>query len=476
MIVKAGWEAADARSAEEEATIPTGLAIRLRNGALIMVACATLIAAVTVRHPFGVVPAGDAVVSTTVAAPVASGTPVTGAGGAPAAGSGSTTEPAATAPSETGAPDAGAAVMSAPPTTSAPTPVASSSAPPVITSADGQLWLGGQPYRFVGMNAYEIATDWGVNGSCGQMTSGAQLDQLFASLPPDSLVRFWAWQGSAAVDIATHQVDWAPLDRVFAAAAEHHQRLVVSLAGQSGACDGGDWKGPSWYRDGFMEADDRTGLTPLSYWDYVQAVVSRYRSSPALGLWEPISEPEASTCPIRYQPSDCGGHQICPDEVTAQAALRHFFDAVGSEIHALDPDHLVESGTIGSGQCGTSGADFAAVSSSPGIDVLSYHDYNGPVPLGGDQWNGLGLRLQQAAAMGKPLIVGEVGLSAGAGQACVTPGERARQFRAKEQGQLGAGVSGLLAWNWESSPPAGCSLDTYPGDPLMSVIAAGVRG
>ena len=33
--------------------------------------------------------------------------------------------------------------------------------------------------------------------------------------------------------------------------------------------------------------------------------------------------------------------------------------------------------------------DYQYVSASPGIDVLSYHDYYGPAALGGDQWNGL---------------------------------------------------------------------------------------
>ena len=109
-----------------------------------------------------------------------------------------------------------------------------------IGSSGGHLVLSGQPYRFVGVNAYEIATDWGVNGSCGTMLSDYQLVQLFSSMPPNSLVRFWAWQGSAAINITTHQIDWGPLDRVFAAAAAYHQRLIVVLAGQSGACDGGD--------------------------------------------------------------------------------------------------------------------------------------------------------------------------------------------------------------------------------------------
>ena len=142
------------------------------------------------------------------------------------------------------------------------------------------------------------------------------------------------------------------------------------------------------------------GLTPLSYWGYLQAIVTQFRSSPALGMWEPISEPEASTCPSQYQPLDCAGHQTCPNQALAARALRHFFDVVGAEIHALDPNHLVEDGMLGGGQCGTAGGEYEFVSGSPGIDVLSYHDYYpGPALIGGDQWNGLGVRFQQAAVL-----------------------------------------------------------------------------
>ncbi|HXX91863.1 MAG TPA: hypothetical protein VEI83_16720 [Acidimicrobiales bacterium] len=344
-----------------------------------------------------------------------------------------------------------------------------------ITASDGQLMLDGRPYHFVGVNAYEIATAWGVNGSCGTMVSDQQLDQLFGSLPPNSLVRFWAWEGSMAVNIHTHQLDWSALDRIFATATRFHQRLLVVIAGQSGACDAGNWKDPAWYSGGFSQVVDPNGLTPLSYWDYLQAIVNRYKASPALGMWEPISEPEASTCPPQYQPSDCGGHQTCPDEAAAARAMRSFFDAVGGEIHALDPVHLVESGTIGSGQCGTSGPDYETVSASRGIDVLSYHDYNGPIPIGGDQWNGLALRFGEASALRKPIIGGEIGLTAGTGPDCATPAARADQFTIKETAQLQAGSSGLLVWDWEPGPPSDCTFDTYPGDPLMGVIAEGPR-
>ena len=355
--------------------------------------------------------------------------------------------------------------------TTTPTPSVSNG--PIIQASGTQLYLNGSPYHFVGVNAYEAGTDWGTNAGCGADLSDAQMNQLFASLPPNSLVRFWAFQGTIATNINTHQLDWAPIDRVFAAAAAHDQRLIVVISGQGSGCDGGHWQDPSWYAGGFKgvfndpSTTDGRDLTPLSYWDYLQALVSRYESSPALGMWEPMSEAEASTCSPQYEPTNCSGHQTCPDEAVAASALRYFFDTVGAEIHALDPKHLVESGLLGGGQCGTQGSDYQYVSASPGIDVLSYHDYYGTAGLGGDQWNGLAVRFAQMASLSKPMIVGETGLMAGTGAGCSSDADRDAVLAAKEQAQLAAGNSGMLVWDWVPSLSNTCSYDVSPSDVIM---------
>ena len=223
-------------------------------------------------------------------------------------------------------------------TSSSPPPAAISTLPPTpAPSADigaigSRLVLNGGIYRFVGVNAYEIATQWTVNAGCGAQLSDAQLNEFFASLPPNSLVRFWAFQGTMATSIVTKQLDWGPIDRVFAAAAAYDQRLVPVLAGQGGGCDNGHWADISWYNGGFANVynDDPTttdgrGLTPLSYLDYLQAIVNRYKDSPALGMWEPMSEAEASTCLPQFQPSNCSGHQTCPNEQAAASGSAPLF-------------------------------------------------------------------------------------------------------------------------------------------------------
>ena len=361
-----------------------------------------------------------------------------------------------------------------PPTTQAVAP-ATTSEPPTpagdIGVSDGHLELNDQPYTFVGVNAYEIGTEVGVNPGCGGQESDAQLNALFSSIPPNSLVRIWAFQDAIATNVQTDQLDWAPLDRVFAAAAAHGQRLVVALTDQGGVCDGDHWQDPSWYEGGFMDVfnspsnSDGSGHTPLSYWDYMQDVVNRYKNSPALGMWEPISEAEASSCDGSYYPGTCWGHNDCPDEAVAAAALRHFFDVVGGEIHALDPNHLVESGLLGGGQCGTESGDYQYVSASPGIDVLSYHDYYAGTPMGGDQWNGIGVRIAQAKALGKPIIAGEMGLDAGTAPGCMSLPARSTAIQAKIQAQMAAGTSGVLVWDWLPAASSSCTTDTFPATP-----------
>jgi hypothetical protein len=335
------------------------------------------------------------------------------------------------------------------------------------------LILNGSIFTFRGVNAYEAATDYGVNGGCGADLTDAQLDQLFGSLPPNSLVRISASQGSMATNVNTGQIDWGPLNRVFDAAAAYGQRLIVTIADQSGTCDNMHWEDPSWYEGGFMDVFNApsdtqgTGLTPLSYWDYMQDLVNEFKNSPALGLWEPMSEPSAGTCPPQDEPLNCGANQTCPNEAVAASALRHFFDVVGAEIHALDPDHLVESGMLGGGQCGTAGTDYQYVSASPGIDVLSYHDYFGAISIGGGQVDGIAARIQQADLLNKPIIAGEIGVLAGTDPGCTSLAARNAIFQTKEQAQQKAGTSGVLAWDWVPVAQAACSYDIGPSDPLM---------
>ena len=352
-----------------------------------------------------------------------------------------------------------------------------------ITAQGQHLEIGGLPTLFTGFNAYQLATDFGTNAGCGSMATQAQIDAFFASLRPNSLVRFWAFQGSFATNIHTHQLDWQPLDEVFYAAAKYHVYLIPTISDQGATCDGGNWQGPAWYLGGFRDvynsqpSTDGSDLTPLSYWDYMNALVSRYADSPALGMWEPMSEAESSTCPAAAQPNNCWGNQTCPDETAAAQALQYFFTTVGAQIHSLDPNHLIEAGFLGGGECGTESHDYQSVGASPGIDVLSVHDYYA-APLGGDQWNGLAVRFAQARALDKPIITGEAGIIAGIGQSgCESLQQRASAMAAKMSAQFAAGDSAFLVWDWLTDSLGPCSLNTGPADsPLLGAIISQLSG
>jgi hypothetical protein len=178
-------------------------------------------------------------------------------------------------------------------------------------------------------------------------------------------------------------------------------------------------------------------------------------------MWELVSEPEGKSAVS----GSC-------DEAAASSALRSFFDTVGAEMHRVDTHHLIQSGVIGSGQCGASGGNYRSLHESSGIDVASYHDYgDDATPLPGDQWNGLALRLKQMSAVGKPLVVGELGINGQQSLAgCMSLPARSGGLMAKLAGQFAAGVKGVMIWDWVPSNAGTCDYDFTTGDPILGAL------
>ncbi len=370
----------------------------------------------------------------------------------PANGSGATptTDPAPTP-----------TTISTPTPTTTPTPTSG-----FVTSVGTQLLLNGHRYQPVSVNAYELATDWGVNAGCGAMLDDAALRSFFGGLPSGATVRIWGFQGSMATNVTTGARDWGPLDRVVSAAAAAGDHLIVSLGNEWGVCDDGVYKDLSWYLTGYRDVAAGNGydIPTESYWNWVQDIVSRYAGSTTIAMWELINEPEAPQCAPGYA-SPCAGHLVC-NETAAATALRSFYDVVGAKVKHLDPNHLLESGSGGGAQCGWAGGDYTTVSASAGIDVASFHDYEGGVlPADFEE------RLPQAAALEKPLLVGELGLEAGDVPGCASLSARATQASAKIDAMLGAGAAGVFFWDWVPSPQtSACTLDVGDGDPIMTLL------
>jgi mannan endo-1,4-beta-mannosidase len=343
--------------------------------------------------------------------------------------------------------------------------------PGFVTRHGSRLFLDGNPYRFTGVNAYELATLAGTNWGCGPTVTNAALDGLFSSLRPNSLVRVWAWQGCTAVNVHTKKRDWTGIDRVVDAAARHGQRLVLVLGGNNGIGEDGHWKDRSWYGGGYRLRFNEDARTPqtTSYWAYVRDIVRRFRDSRAVAVWEPVNEPNAIDCDPGVHGPACAesGNWSC-DHDRATKALRSFFDHVGQEIKRIAPNHLVGSGFVGGAECGVAGNRYRYVHASPGIDVASYHDYWADKPLSSSE---LKDRLSLARALGKPLMIGEAGMRARDGRSdCTSTASRRNRIRDKLRAQFPAGVSGFLVWNWVPAPDPGCTFDVGPGDPIMRLL------
>ena len=141
---------------------------------------------------------------------------------------------------------------------------------------------------------------------------------------------------------------------------------------------------------------------PLSYRDWVAEVVARYKDDPTILAWQLVNEPEVKN-------SEFGPCEDVP-ESTAFAVLHAFADDVAGLIKSTDPYHLVSLGTIGSGQCGAAGLNYPALMSLPNLDLCEFHDHTPASLFPGNDDHNLQLRIDQCTALGKPLLLGELGV------------------------------------------------------------------
>ena len=331
---------------------------------------------------------------------------------------------------------------------------------PALGVSGTSLTLDGDPWWPIGLNAYQLATDWSVNAGCG---AEVDLDTFFGRLPRPSLVRFNAYS-SLAVNKHTGQLDFSAIDAVVKAAERHGQMLIAVLSNNEGSCEDGAYKDYRWYTDGWRT--DVSPASPMTFEAWIDIAVRRWKDSPALVGWTAVGEPEPSTC--RDARCDWTRRHCPPD---APDVLRAFFDATGAKIREIDPDTTIFSGHAGGGQCGAAGEAFEQVSASPGVDVLEYHYYQGDDSLPGNAYDGLVRRTEQARAVNKPLLITEIGMKAGS---CGSLEQRARVLRDTFTEMRGHGTAGAMFWSFVPDPrPGECTLDIGPNDPLMRLVGAG---
>jgi mannan endo-1,4-beta-mannosidase len=314
-----------------------------------------------------------------------------------------------------------------------------------ITRSGTGLSLNGQPYNFAGFNIYDANSIWGMPTACGQnmgslssSPTGDGLDQNLAKINAyGALQVFRAWFFESLAVSSSGAITWTPFDNTLAVARSHGMHVVVTLDNQWSDCVHSGYKGLSWYQGGYRNSD---GDGPLSYRDYVRAIVTRYANDPTIAMWQFMNEAEAKSS----QSGSCS-------ESTAATAMRTWADDIGGLIKSIDPNHLTSIGTIGSGQCGTAG-NYKYLHASPYVDLCEYHDYGSTNALP----NSLATDLAScgAAGLNKPLFVGESGI-----KPCDVGGtyqDRANAFAAKFQVQFGAGVVGELPWAWDGTQSTLC--------------------
>lgn len=307
---------------------------------------------------------------------------------------------------------------------------------PVFAKAQGQeLRLDGKPYRFIGVNRYNLLTPKGVD--CGASFSDRDLEGWFNGLGKIGInvVRFWLFE-SIIKD------DFEKFDLLLEFAAKNHIKIIPVFENEWADCssvdqpkyageDGG--KNGLWYQEGYQK----------SYKPYVERVVKKYRDNPNILMWQLMNE------------------AISTDAV----ALRNFAQDMSARIRALDRNHLISLGTIGNDKDGIDEEDYRILHGDANMSLLEYHDYHEPQNPFPDT---LAERFNDAQFLNKPLFIGEAGITVGHG---MTAEGRAELFRAKMDAFFSRGGVGYTIW---SSPNAHQTKSVSYGfvlsDPLVPVI------
>jgi mannan endo-1,4-beta-mannosidase len=352
---------------------------------------------------------------------------------------------------------AGVAAMARPAAAATESPAAKTAgtANDYVSREGSELTLGGAPWKFAGYNL-----------SCQQpfLMTTAQLEYYFDDVKDNSggnVVRMWWFQS----DMGTGSDPWAPFETIVAAAKATGMRIIPTLTNQWNTCDepspATGEKELAWYQGGYTQPE---GGYALSFKTFATEMATHFADTPTIAFWQLVNEAEDPS------PTGC-------DEPVAAAALRSFADDMATSLHAVDPNHLVNLGTQGMGECGTEGSDYAYVQAGA-VDLCEIHDYTNPAVALDPQ---VAADIAACAQLGKPTFVGESGIPANvqpdgsSGSAPITTAtlnQRAAFFKAKIDAGNAAGLSGYVIWF--KSPYYTPQLNSYAigeGDPTQSVLA-----
>ena len=342
-----------------------------------------------------------------------------------------------------------------------------------VTAQRGRFVINGEPFRFVGANVAVMYRD----------EDRAQMPETLrqASQAGIRVVRVWAFGEGGPEDIGpiadladwprTHPFRRAPgqwneeafvhLDRVLAEAKRNNLRVQLCLtnwwrdtggvtqylrwAGIEGAADTSFPFGINSERAMLFYTNETTRRL---YREHVEKVVTRrntvsgvlYRDDPTILGWELMNEAQAVTG--RWQ------------------ERRAWFAEMSSYLKSLDANHLVTPGAWGY-RTAAERREWLADHRLQTIDYCDVHNYpredadsfvDSPQALGEFIEN----RAAAAAALGKPLVLGEFGIGPGGYNGFA----QSEWFRNYFDASLRAGVNGAMFWILTPDPKRGFGM-TY---------------
>ncbi|MBI2897012.1 MAG: cellulase family glycosylhydrolase [Deltaproteobacteria bacterium] len=332
----------------------------------------------------------------------------------------------------------------------------------------GDLTVDGQPFRFVGVNAYYLHEE-ATREVLGVAAAKGKIDEVLARAVDlgATVVRTWAFNDDPEsgtviqeAPLAYSEAGLVGLDRVIAAAGAHGLRLVLPLGNYwpdyGGVPQYLRWHGlppgrpDRFFTDPGVRSHFRAHIEHLSSRKNTVTGI-RYRDDPTILAWELLNEPRGTGL-------DAEG-----------AALASWVAEMADTVRRADPNHLVGTGEEGFDSVGGldsaywrrlgarelvspgAGSDFLANTAL--VDFASCHVYPEAwgvpprdVAEAGTRWIEEHARI--AATLGKPLVVGEFGLrNRELAGGAFTVAER-RSIYDEWLGRSGSdrAVAGVLSW------------------------------